>query len=165
MLEVFLGVGSNVDRERSIAAGLRALSEHFGALTVSSVYESDPVGFAGDPFFNLVVGFRTVAPVWELADQLAAIEREAGRTRGDEKFAARTLDLDLLLYGDAVLNHGSLRIPREDITRYAFVLEPLHELAPQRRHPVLGHTFAALWEAFDKRSLRQRRLDLSLLPS
>lgn len=165
MAEVFVGVGSNVDREHSIAAGLRALRETFGSLTVSSIYESEPVGFVGDPFFNLVVGFRTSLSAFDVAARLAAIEQELGRTRAGDKFSARTLDLDLLLYGDQVFDGDPLRIPRDDITRYAFVLEPLNEVAAHLRHPVLGETVGALWASFDKRQVQQRRLDMSLMPS
>lgn len=165
MPEVFVGVGSNVDRERSIGAGLQGLGREFGALRLSSIYESEAVGFDGDPFLNLVVGFDCELPVLAVAERLTTIEEHVGRIRVDEKFAARTLDLDLLLYGDAVFEAGTLRIPRDDITRYAFVLEPLAELAADLVHPVLGTSFAALWAGFDKRYLRQRRLDLWLMPS
>jgi 2-amino-4-hydroxy-6-hydroxymethyldihydropteridine diphosphokinase len=163
--EVFVGVGSNVDRERSIVAALNGLGREFGPLRSSHVYESEAVGFAGDAFLNLVVGFHSELPALEVVARLNRIEDDVGRIRAHEKFSARTLDLDLLLYGNAVFQAGSLRIPREDITRYAFVLEPLTELAADVAHPVLGISFAALWAAFDKRALQQRRLDLQLLPS
>ncbi|MGY6214774.1 2-amino-4-hydroxy-6-hydroxymethyldihydropteridine diphosphokinase [Methylolobus aquaticus] len=163
--EIFVGVGSNVDRELSIGAGLQRLGREFGPLRLSSVYESEAVGFVGDPFFNLVVGFDCTLPALEVAERLTMIEAHVGRIRADDKFAARTLDLDLLLYGNAVFEAGSLRIPRDDITRYAFVLEPLTELAADLVHPELGTSFATLWAAFDKRCLRQRRLDLRLMPN
>lgn len=74
----------------------------------------------------------------------------AGRVRGPDPFSSRTLDLDLLLYGDAVLPEPSIRVPREDIRKYAFVLGPLAELAPGLRHPLTGETMAELWAAFDQ---------------
>jgi 2-amino-4-hydroxy-6-hydroxymethyldihydropteridine diphosphokinase len=162
MPEVFVGVGSNVDRESSIAAGLKAMSDQFGALLMSGIYETEPVGFVGDPFFNLVVGFQTsLAPI-DVAERLTVIERDLGRRRETAKFAARKIDLDLLLYGSEVLQIGSLRLPREDVTRYAFVLEPLTELAADLKHPVSGKTFAELWAAFDRSQVRQRRVELCL---
>jgi 2-amino-4-hydroxy-6-hydroxymethyldihydropteridine diphosphokinase len=165
MPEVFVGLGSNVDRENSITAALQALADHFGPLTVSSIYESASVGFVGDPFFNLVVGFQTSLAALDVSAALSAIERDLGRMREAAKFSARTLDLDLLLYGNQVLEADNLRVPRDDITRYAFVLEPLSEVAAHLEHPVSGETFAALWAAYDKGQLHQRRLELSLLPS
>jgi len=163
--DVFVSIGSNIDRERNVVSALKALEEHFGRLSVSSFYESDAVGFEGDPFFNLVVSFSTPLSVGEVVHQLADIERRHGRARESRKFSARTLDLDLLLYGDEILHVGKLRLPREEITRYAFMLEPLAELAPARRHPMLGLTYAELWAAFDKRSVGQRRLNLFEAPS
>ncbi|MFO1417629.1 MAG: 2-amino-4-hydroxy-6-hydroxymethyldihydropteridine diphosphokinase [Methylotetracoccus sp.] len=158
MPEVFVGIGTNIDRERNLASALQHLSEAFGTLRCSSVYETEAVGFVGDPFLNLVVSFETELSVPELVGLLADIERGHGRQRDSRKFAARTLDLDLLLYGDTVVRQEKLRIPREEITRYAFVLEPLAELAPDHRHPVLGISFARLWSEFDKTHVRQHRI-------
>jgi len=150
MPRVFVGIGSNIEREASVRAGVAALHAAFGELQLSSVYESEAVGFAGDAFYNLVAAFDTEASIAEVAAILADIERRCGRRRGDDKFAPRTLDLDLLLYGDAVVDDGRQHLPRDEITRYAFVLWPLAEIAPQQRHPECGATFAELWAAFDK---------------
>ena len=158
MPEVFLSIGSNLDRERHIPAALAELEQRFGPLAVSSLYETAAVGFDGPPFHNLAVGFETALPVREVSAFLAEIEVAHGRTRESRKFSSRTLDIDLLLYGDAVLEEGKLRLPRDEITRYAFVLEPLAEIAPDRRHPVTGQRFADLWAAFDKEGLAQTRL-------
>ncbi len=158
MVDVFVSIGSNIDRERNVASALSMLEERFGPLKVSSVFESEAVGFEGDPFFNLVVGFSTALSVQGVVSRLAAMEERHGRTRNSKKFSARTLDLDLLLYGDEVQRVGKLELPREEITRYAFMLEPLAELAPDRRHPVLQQTYAELWADYDKSGLRQHRL-------
>jgi 2-amino-4-hydroxy-6-hydroxymethyldihydropteridine diphosphokinase len=154
----YISIGSNIDREKNILASLQALEQHFGGLTVSSIYESEPVGFSGDLFYNLVVGFDSELDVKEVAKKLRQIELENGRTRDCQKFSARTLDLDLILYGDLIVNDGRLRIPRDEIERYAFVLEPLAEIAPTLKHPVNHTSYAELWEKFDKAELKQKRI-------
>jgi len=150
MPRVFVGIGSNVEREASIRAGVADLRAHYGEIALSSVYESEAVGFKGDPFYNLVAAFDTAEPIDTVVDVLSAIEDRNGRRRGREKFAPRTLDLDLLLYGDAIVATGRYHVPRDEILRYAFVLWPLAEIAPDRVHPETGERYAQLWERFDK---------------
>ena len=154
----YISIGSNIDRDKNILASLQALEHQFGKLTVSSIYESEPVGFSGDPFYNLVVGFDANQDVKEVAKQLRQIELDNGRTRNCQKFSARTLDLDLILYGDLIVNDGRLQIPRDEIERYAFVLEPLAEIAPTLQHPVNHTSYAELWDRFDKTDLKQKRI-------
>lgn len=149
MERVYLSVGSNVERERNVPAGLRALGERFGPLGVSTVYECPAVGFAGDDFYNLVVAFDSDEPVREVHAAIHAIEDRFGRDRQARKFSPRTLDIDLLLYGDRILRDGRLVLPRPEIDRVAFVLAPLAELAGNRPHPVHGEPFTALWARFD----------------
>ncbi|HHH48153.1 MAG TPA: 2-amino-4-hydroxy-6-hydroxymethyldihydropteridine diphosphokinase [Gammaproteobacteria bacterium] len=151
MPQVFVGIGSNVERDASIRAGVADLRAHYGELRLSSVYESEAVGFVGDAFYNLVAGFDTEEPIDTVADVLTAIEDRNGRRRGSGKFTPRTLDLDLLLYGDEVVTTARFHVPRDEILRYAFVLWPLAEIAPALRHPQTGESFAQLWEKFDKR--------------
>ncbi|HEB78081.1 MAG TPA: 2-amino-4-hydroxy-6-hydroxymethyldihydropteridine diphosphokinase [Methylothermaceae bacterium] len=161
MPKVFVSVGSNVERERHIPDALRELEETFGPLTVSSIYESEAEGFTGPPFYNLVVAFDTDLPLEAVMEQLKQIEQRHGRSSRDRKFTSRTLDLDLILYGDEIVTDaetGKLLVPRDDIVRYAFVLEPLAEIAPDQKHPVLGKTYRQLWQAFDRSKIRQRRL-------
>src|SRR3569832_726787 len=98
MARVYVSVGSNIDREYYIRAGLAALREHYGKLQCSLIYESMAVGFDGDDFFNLVVGYDTVQPVHEVAATLRATEQQQTHNRRAPRFSARTLDLDLLLY-------------------------------------------------------------------
>lgn len=152
MPRVFVGIGSNIDRERSVRAGVAELKQSYGEVQLSSVYESDAVGFDGDAFYNLVAAFDTDDSVETVVTNLADIEDRHGRLRNGERFAARTLDLDLLLYGDAIIKAERFHVPRDEIPRYAFVLWPLAEMAPERQHPETGESYAAMWEKFDKRN-------------
>ena len=154
----YISIGSNIDKDKNILISLQELERHFGKLTISSIYESEPVGFTGDTFYNLVVGFNSELAVKEVAKLLRQIELDNGRTRDSQKFSARTLDLDLILYDDLILNDGRLQIPRDEIERYAFVLEPLAEIAPTLKHPISRLSYAELWEKFDKANLKQKRV-------
>ena len=161
MTEVFIGVGSNLDREASLVKGMRALRAAFGEIRVSSVWDNPAVGFDGDPFLNLVVAFDTDEPPMQVAATLDRIEHAFGRSRrGERKLEARALDLDLLLYGDEVI--PEMRIPRDDVTRYGFVLAPLAELAPDHRHPVTGDTYRELWDRHDGDRSVLRKVDVEL---
>lgn len=151
MTRVFVGIGSNIDRATHIRAAVRELKKLSGNLVVSSIYESPAIGFDGDNFYNLVAAYETDAPLRDILDELFEIERRHGRVRGINRFAPRTLDLDLLLYGDLVRHDEQLQIPRPEITQYAFVLKPLSEIAPALRHPVSGITYRELWTQFGAR--------------
>ncbi|MDP3009621.1 MAG: 2-amino-4-hydroxy-6-hydroxymethyldihydropteridine diphosphokinase [Methylococcales bacterium] len=155
----YISIGSNIDKEIHIPASLRALERQFGTLTISSIYESEAVGFSGDTFHNLIVGFDSDSDVKAVAKQLRDIELDNGRTRNSQKFSARTLDLDLILYGDLIISDGRLQIPRDEIEKYAFVLEPLAEIAPTDIHPVSGISYAELWQQFDKTDLQQHKIE------
>ncbi|HJX18998.1 MAG TPA: 2-amino-4-hydroxy-6-hydroxymethyldihydropteridine diphosphokinase [Acidiferrobacterales bacterium] len=150
MARIYVSIGSNIEREPNIRAAVRALRDHFGSLTLSSVYENKPIGFEGENFYNLVAAFDTDESPEAVATILHDIERQLGRERGPSRFSSRTIDLDLLLYGDLQRHDTELRIPRPEITEYACVLRPLAELAPKACHPRSGETFAALWARFDK---------------
>ncbi|HYQ91641.1 MAG TPA: 2-amino-4-hydroxy-6-hydroxymethyldihydropteridine diphosphokinase [Candidatus Competibacteraceae bacterium] len=147
MAEVYVSVGSNVEPERQVRSCLRALRERYGALRVSTIYRSKAVGFTGADFLNLVVQFDTDEEVRQVVSSLHAVEAAHGRHRKGPKFSDRSLDLDLLLYDDLILAEPGLHLPRDEITRYAFVLRPLAELTGERRHPILGRTFNELWQA------------------
>ncbi len=149
MARVYVSVGSNIDREQHVRAALDALRARFGPIAVSTVYESEAVGFDGDAFYNLVVGFDTTDDVHAVAAALDAIEDANGRRRDGPRFSSRTLDLDLLLYDELVLNEPGLQLPRDEIPRFAFVLKPLLELIPDGVHPLSGRRYADLWAEFD----------------
>ncbi|HEX9803962.1 MAG TPA: 2-amino-4-hydroxy-6-hydroxymethyldihydropteridine diphosphokinase [Gammaproteobacteria bacterium] len=150
MARVYVSIGSNIEREANIRGGVADLQERFGELTLSPVYESEAVGFDGDNFYNLVAAFDTGLDVLEVARVLREIEDAHGRTREGPRFSSRTLDIDMLLFDELLLQQGKLELPREEITKNAFVLWPLAEIAPELEHPVLHQTYAELWAAFDK---------------
>lgn len=158
MSKAFVSVGSNVDRERNIARALDLLRERFGVLQTSSVYETEPVGFDGDPFFNLVVAFDTGAEPRAIITALHEIECRCGRDRDDERFGPRTMDLDLLMVGDRVMHDDGIVLPREEISSQAFVLCPLAEIAGERRHPLSGDTLAVMWSRVESSSGRPRKV-------
>lgn len=162
MTRVYVSIGSNIDRERNVRSAVSTLRERFGPLTVSPVYETEAVGFSGDAFYNLVVGFETSEDAATLSRTFHAIEAEHGRERGGEKFSSRTLDLDLLTWGDAVLHDQGLNVPRHEILEYSFVLGPLVDVAAAERHPLTGRRYGDLWAEFDSGSTPLRRVPLDL---
>ena len=156
--QVYISVGSNVNRRKNIALALEKLANEFGVPEQSSVYESDAVGFDSAAFYNLVIGFCSAESPRDIQEKLHAIEDSCGRVRSRE-LSARTMDLDLLLYADLVVDEAGLILPRSDITRYAFVLCPLAEIAGEEKHPVSGKSYAELWAAFDDPAQILTRVD------
>lgn len=149
MTRVYASIGSNQQPHEHIRRALAALERQFRPLEVSPVYESVAVGFSGDNFLNLVVAFDTDLPLEQLDQELRRIEDDCGRVRGSARFTSRTMDIDLLTYGDLVRHDGHWDLPRDEIGRYAFVLRPLVDIAADARHPELGITFGELWHRLD----------------
>ena len=146
MTEVFVAIGSNVRPEEHVRRAVKLMRERFGTLRLSPVYRNKAVGFEGDDFLNLVTAFDTSLEAAELSAALDDIELRCGRERGAARFAPRTLDLDLLLYGERV--DPAARVPRKEILEYAFVLKPLTDLAAVHRHPGTGMTYREHWARF-----------------
>jgi len=161
MTRVYLGLGSNIERERYLTAGLDALQRLFGDFAMSSVYDSAAVGFDGQPFLNLVARVETAIPLAQLAAQLRHLEAEHGRPANATRYSARQLDIDILTYGDAVGVFDTLVLPREEILCNAFVLCPLAELAPDEVHPVAGRSYGQLWCDYDRSAQPVTRVDFS----
>jgi len=158
----FISIGSHINREHNIRSALDALQCEYGHLQYSSIYESDSVGFAGDAFYNLVIAFHSDQDPLNIALHLKCIEADHHRVRSKEKFCSRTLDLDLLLFEHQIIATQALNIPHHDILNYAFVLEPLAEIAPERHHPVEKVCFQQLWQDFDKSTIQQKKIDFEL---
>ena len=143
LTEVYLGLGSNTERERHLCAGLDALAGFLVGMTCSAVFESQPVGIKSGPFFNLVVAAKSDLPLMELSRRLKLIEADNGRYAPDRK--GLPLDIDVLFYGDLVGDFEFLTLPRAEILKNAFVLWPLSLMAPDKVHPVVGKTLAQMW--------------------
>lgn len=159
MTQVWLSLGSNVDRHKNITAALDALSLLLDDMVISRIFESESVGFAGRNFFNLVVGGNTSLGVGELTQKLKAIEDENGRVRTGPKFSPRTLDIDILLFGDAVGVIDGVELPRDEILKNAFVLWPMAELAPALKHPLVQKNYDVLWAEYNKASQKLWPID------
>jgi 2-amino-4-hydroxy-6-hydroxymethyldihydropteridine diphosphokinase len=144
MTQVFLSLGSNIEPLSHLRQAIAALRDRFGELVMSPVYESVAVGFKGDNFLNLVVALDTDLPVGTLSVLLREIEASNGRRRDTEKFASRTLDIDILTYGDTVGLVDGVALPRDEIERYSFVIKPLADIAGDQVYPVTGERYAEI---------------------
>ena len=143
LTQVYLGLGSNVEREKNVCAGLDALAVFLQDMRCSAVFESQPVGIKSGPFFNLVVAAKTDLELFELRRRLKQIEADNGRYAHDRK--GLPLDIDVLFYGDLVGNLDGLTLPRAEVLTNAFVLWPLALIAPDMTHPVIGQPLAQIW--------------------
>lgn len=149
MAQIFISIGSNVDKEHYIKAALAILPMHFDNVIYSSIFESESVGFEGNNFYNLVAAATTELPLADVCALLKRIEQEHGRTPSDKKFSPRTLDLDLLFFDDVICDTPA-QLPRDEITKNAFVLWPLAEVASEFAHPEENKTVGQLWHEYDK---------------
>ncbi|MCB5227661.1 2-amino-4-hydroxy-6-hydroxymethyldihydropteridine diphosphokinase [Alishewanella sp. 16-MA] len=149
MPRIYISVGSNINRDFHVRHGVRALVSELSAVTLSSVYQSEAVGFVGDDFFNMVLGADTDLSIVDCISLLKRIEDQFGRVRGAEKFSGRTLDLDLLTYDQQICD-SPVVLPRAEITENAFVLWPLAEIAADEIHPTTGLSYAALWQGYNQ---------------
>ena len=143
--EVYLGLGSNLgDKRGNIERATERLSEISTGLTVSSMYETAPVGVTLQPsFVNAVCGMWTELSVFELLNEIREIQRRAG-VRGPVLNGPRVLDIDILLYGSLVIDLPHLTVPHPRMTERDFVLRPLAEIAPGVMHPVAKNTAAKM---------------------
>lgn len=146
---ILISVGSNVNKDENTRKGLNAMSHRFQKMSLSQVFESESIGFSGDNFLNLVVKAYTTQSINDVCRTLKTIEKNCGRVRNAEKFAPRTLDLDLLTY-DNVVCSKPVTLPREEILYNAFVLQPMADLVPDEVHPVTQKSYYQMWQEYDK---------------
>jgi 2-amino-4-hydroxy-6-hydroxymethyldihydropteridine diphosphokinase len=149
MTEVFVAAGSNIDPLRNLSAALERLEFSYPSLRVSPAYRNKAVGFEGEDFVNLVVGFDTDQTLEQVRARLQVIESECGRPREAPKWAPRSMDLDILLFGNEVRNEPGLIVPRPDLVKRPYMLKPIVDIAPNLQHPTLHRTMCELWDAFD----------------
>ena len=142
---VYVAAGSNVAPIDNLRRALDVLDRHFAPLTVSRAYANAAVGFEGDDFINLVVGFRTGLTVHQVIERLHEAEAACGRERLAPKWAPRSMDLDILLFGDTVCSEPGLTLPRPDLLKRPYMLGPAAEIAPETVHPTERRTLGALW--------------------
>jgi 2-amino-4-hydroxy-6-hydroxymethyldihydropteridine diphosphokinase len=152
MPEVYVAAGSNVEPRRNLALAVRQLEQEFPTVRFSPWYRNRAVGFEGEDFINLVAGFTTDLPVRQVIARLRAIEARCGRPPDAPRWAPRSMDLDVLLYGDLVCEEPRLQLPRPDLLKRAYMLGPLAALAPGLVHPTAKLTIGELWERFDRAS-------------
>jgi 2-amino-4-hydroxy-6-hydroxymethyldihydropteridine diphosphokinase len=150
MTQVYVAAGSNIEPERHLAMAARELERQFPGVRFSPWYRNRAVGFAGADFINLVAGFATGLPVAAVLQNLHAIEALCGRPREAPRWAPRSMDLDVLLYGDLVCQEPHLKLPRPDLLKRPYMLGPLAVLAPDLVHPTEQQTIGELWRRFDR---------------
>jgi len=150
---VYLGLGSNLgNRQKNLNMALELLSQRMQIKQVSSIYETDPIGNTNQPrYLNLVCQVNTILEPHELLTLGKGIELKLGRTPGYEVNSPRPIDIDILLYGDTVMNTEKLTIPHPGLTERAFVLVPLTEIAPDIVHPVKKKTAKQLLKAITEK--------------
>ncbi len=167
MTTVYISIGSNVNPEQHIRSCLRALVLEFNELNVSPVYQNPAEGFDGDDFLNLVASFETTDSAPEIARKLTLIETLLGRLRAGEKFGPRTLDIDILLFGEEVIKFGKYAFPRDELVKYPFMLKPLVDIAPTLKHPESRQAFSELWRdlSYKKHTLTEVKLNKIGLPN
>jgi 2-amino-4-hydroxy-6-hydroxymethyldihydropteridine diphosphokinase len=145
MSTAWLGLGSNVNAEANIRAGIEALREEFENVGLSPVYTSTAVGFDGNDFINLVARVETVLQPIDLRQLLRDLEDLYGRKRDVTKFSDRSLDIDILLYDDLILLSPVFEIPRAEILKFSHVLKPLSDLEPDLMHPTELRQMSEIW--------------------
>ena len=146
---VYIGIGSNVDREENIRSCIKSLDEKYSVIALSPLYETSSMGFDGPNFYNLVCCFETSQDVVVLKTELSVIEKNHGRSMNETKFSSRTLDIDILYYDDLIYEDDNLKLPRKEIIQYDFVLQPLVDIAPEFIHPQIKKTNKEIMDEFN----------------
>ncbi|CAM2812476.1 2-amino-4-hydroxy-6-hydroxymethyldihydropteridine diphosphokinase [Vibrio rarus] len=145
MTRAYLGIGTNIERDKHAQVAITQLQRLGSHLQVSTIYRCPAAGFNGAEFYNFVIGLETDLTLSQFAAQLRALELAYGRPENAQKQQDRTLDIDILLFGD-VIRQQSPQLPRADIFKFNFVLQPLYELCPELLVPGEGRTIEQIWQ-------------------
>lgn len=146
MITAYIGVGTNIDREQHAKVAYNELQQLGEDLLVSPIYECEPIGFSSQNFYNFVITLRTALSLEEFSHRLREIEFKWGREENAQKYQDRTLDLDIVLFGELISTQKP-ELPRSDIYKYPFVTKPLYDLEPHLVIPGDGRTVADIWHA------------------
>ena len=160
MPDVFVAAGSNIEPLRHLKAALAGLERSYAPLKISPAYQNKAVGFEGDDFVNLVVGFTTNESLEAVRTRLQEIETDCGRPRNAPKWAPRSMDLDILLFGDEVRNEPGLIVPRPDLVKRPYMLKPMCDIASNLKHPTLNKPMCELWDALDGKEHAMREVKI-----
>jgi 2-amino-4-hydroxy-6-hydroxymethyldihydropteridine diphosphokinase len=150
MTPVYVAAGSNIEPEKNLARACEEIAHTWPDAVFSAAYTNKAVGFDGPDFINLVVGFHTAHPLDFVIARLRSIETHCGRPRYAPKWASRTMDLDVLLFGDLVEKTTEYTLPRPDLLKRPYMLGPMAQIAPHVKHPTVGRTIGELWAEFDR---------------
>jgi len=161
MALLILSLGSNVDAPLNIGLAIQSLRNEFGNINLSTVYESEAVGFEGNNFLNLTVSIESDLLLEEINNFLKQLEDTLGRDRNQPRFSDRPIDIDILIYGEESGEGYGLALPRAEILNNAFVLRPLAEMHPTLLHESSGLSYGEHWEQFEKIKQKLWPIDLN----
>jgi 2-amino-4-hydroxy-6-hydroxymethyldihydropteridine diphosphokinase len=163
-VRVYVAAGSNVDPKANLARACAEIAHSWHDAHFSRAYRNVAVGFDGPDFINLVIGFSTGQTLDAVLARLRAIETQCGRPRYAPKWASRTMDLDVLLFGERVEKTSEYTLPRPDLLKRPYMLGPLAELAPEVVHPTAHKTIGQLWREFDRDGHAMTPVSIALPP-
>ncbi|RLA07433.1 MAG: hypothetical protein DRQ51_05985 [Gammaproteobacteria bacterium] len=155
---IFLSIGSNINPHKNINKAYKFLKNEFNKIRVSPEYKNPAIGFTGDDFINSVVRIKSCKSAKKVYKKIKKIEKKILKQNKNKKLTSRLIDIDILTYNQMVVKNKKFIIPRSDITKYAHVLKPLSDIAPQEIHPILQQTYKSLWKNNVK--FHTQRLDL-----
>ena len=160
--KVFIGIGSNLNKIKNIKSCLSKIKNDYKNVKLSPVYETKSMGFDGPNFYNLVCSFNTTEDIYKLKKRLNKIELDHGRNLNETKYSSRTLDIDILYYGNLILVDDKIKIPRKEIIEYDFVLRPLIDIDAEFTHPLLLIPNNKIEEKYDIKKHIIAKVDINL---
>lgn len=156
----YVSIGSNIAPESHIPASITLLKKIFVQVKCSPIYRSDPIGFKGNPFLNLVAEFKTAMSVDEVKEELKNMEKELGRSACQQGMANRVIDIDLLMYDELEGDFGRFLLPHPETTSFDYILKPLTDLAPDLIIPGTHSSTMQHWMGFSQTRSGIRQIDL-----